>query len=142
MIPDEPNVSVRLAERGACIIVHGRSKTQLIASTYLLDDRMALPSDADLVAAALGAGVASSIEELVERAEFEREDLAVHVRITHKPRSSRLTEIFVHIALPRAPSSELRVNLERAAALCIARRAIDPRVKVLFDVVTPDQPVS
>lgn len=124
-------IEVTLTRVGACRVVHSAS-----GATILTDGPPAYGgggtsfSATDLLAAALGVCVATSIDRVVERHGIPVSALRLTVRKQLAMRPKRVAELAVTIRIAHRVPAGVRVRIERAAATCAVKRSLHTDIPV------------
>jgi len=126
-----PTVTVELLDTARCRVTHGASGHGIetaVAPEYRGPGGRF--SSTDLVAAALGSCIASSIAPVAARHDLPLDSIRVDVdkQLAVSPR--RIAALAVNVRLGVEISKGLRIRLERAAAACPVKASLDPMVHV------------
>ncbi len=128
---------VRLRQLGACRVEH-------VESGAVLDTDLPPEfggagtafSATDLLAAALGTCIATSIDTVAVRHGIPLEAITVHVDKTLGTEPKRIQELRVTIAVAVVLDPAIALRLERAAAACTVHHSLHPDVAVPVTVVS------
>ena len=96
-------------------------------------------SATDLLAAALGACIATNIDGVAVRHGIPLEGLEVRVEKSLSREPKRVDRLVVSIDLGMPVSSEVRQRIERAAEHCPVHRSLHPDVIVMVGVHAPEE---
>ncbi len=123
--------SIRLTDKGRCEIKH-----ELAGSTILTD----LPpeyggegrsfSATDLVSAALGACILTSIDTILEREGHDPKKVRISVAKTLSGNPEMIKAIHLDIDYPEKLDDALTKKLERAMATCPVKRSLNDNVEI------------
>ena len=131
-------VTIESAEYGRCEITH-----QLSGETILTD----LPSvyggearsfsSTDLVAAAVGSCIMSSMEPVIDRENLNAKQFEIEVekRVSQSPRM--ISDLIIKINCPRVLSEKSLNKIKRAAETCPVKRSLsnDINISLNFNLV-------
>ncbi len=97
-------------------------------------------SSTDLLAAALGSCIATSVEAVAARHGVGSGEIGVTVEKTLAERPRRVARLAVRVLLPVEPDDKLRTKLERAIGLCPVHRSLAEEVAVTVELVAQVPP--
>lgn len=126
-----PTVTVELLDTARCRVTHGatgESLTTAVAPEYRGPGGQF--SSTDLVAAALGSCIASSIAPVAERGGLPLDSIRVEVEKQLSVSPRRIAALSVTVYMGIGISDALRLRLERAAATCPVKASLQPLVHV------------
>lgn len=133
-----PTVTVELLDTARCRVTHresGRGLETAVAPEFRGPGGRF--SSTDLVAAALGSCIGSSIAPVAARHGLPMDAVRIDVdkQLAVSPR--RINALTVHVRLGQAIGDDLQVRLERAAATCPVKASLDPmvHVEIRFEIV-------
>lgn len=124
-------VNVTLADSGSCRVFHPSSQTTLTTDRPIeYGGKGRSVSATDLVAAALGVCILTSLEAVAERSGLAPGEMTVQVEktLSHNPR--RIASLDVRIRCPQPMTPVMEKKLLRAAAMCPVKRSLSPDVAV------------
>lgn len=124
-------VTVRLLGRGQCVVVHTRSGVQLQTDAPPeYGGRGQSFSATDLLAAALGSCIATSIDRIAERHGLPLQAIAIRIDKELAVNPKRVTRLTVTVLVPTATPSEVLDRLRHAAATCPVHRSLNPDITI------------
>jgi putative redox protein len=138
-----PTIRITLPRLGACRVEHVGSGT-LVATDlppeYGGDGESF--SATDLLAAALGACIATSLDRVAHRAGIPPEALRIEVDKELAVAPKRVARLAVRVVVARPLDEPTRAKLLRAAHTCPGHRSLHPDVRVEVRVVSEPPPVD
>lgn len=131
---DDPMVRVSIVDVQRCKVIHCAS---MKAVGTAVTPEFGGPGDAfsstDLVAAALGSCIGSSIAPVAERHDIRLTGIVIEVRKSLADKPRRIAALEVGIALPEPVDSQVLARLNRAAATCAVKASLHPDLEVRID---------
>ena len=125
-------IQIKLAAPGKCHIVHTASGAAFAtASSPEFGGPGGSFSATDLLAAALGACLITSIDKVAERGGLDPTLLEINVTKTLGHNPGRVAALDVVIGHPAGFTAELLPKLERAAASCAVKRSLHPEMTII-----------
>jgi putative redox protein len=128
-------IDIRLLDRSRCQATHrasGQSIDTDVAPEY--GGSGSRYSSTDLVAAALGTCIGSSIAPILEREGLPLDAVSITVtkELQHQPR--RISRLAVTISLPAAIDDKQLLKLRNAARTCVVHRSLREEVEVTIEL--------
>ena len=124
-------IQVKLTAPGKCHIVHTASGADFAtAGSPEFGGPGGSFSATDLLAAALGACLITSIDKVAERGGLDPTQLEMSVTKTLAQNPGRVAALDVVIGHPAGFSAELLPKLERAARSCAVKRSLHPDMAI------------
>ncbi len=123
--------SVRLYDRGRCEITHELAGSTLITDLppeYGGDGRSF--SATDLVSAALGACILTTIDNILERHGHDPNKVKISVAKTLSESPKMIRAIHLEIGYPEKLDHRLIQKLERAMATCPVKRSLNEQIEI------------
>ncbi|MGH7467003.1 MAG: OsmC family protein [Longimicrobiales bacterium] len=99
-------------------------------------------SSTDLLAAALGSCIATSLGPVAERHGIPLDSLQLVVRKELGQQPRRVTRLVIEVRCTRPISGDVLARLERATESCTVSRSLHPDLDVPICFVLPDTPVT
>lgn len=128
-------IKVRLLDNSQCSIQHVFSRKELLTDTpQEYGGRGGSFSSTDLIAAALGSCIATSLAKLAERNNIDLKELEVRVYKSLSLDPRRIASLEVVIDLPSARDEELRTKILKLVNVCPVRRSLHPEVSVKVEI--------
>jgi putative redox protein len=131
-----PTVEVEVTGVGRCVATDLGSGVRIATQAARVGglDRSA-PSSTDLVAAALGTCIGSTIEAVASRHGVDLSGIRITVAKTMSTRPDRIGALDVLIAVPAGVDERVRLMMERAGRSCTVHRSLHPDVAVTLTVI-------
>ncbi len=124
--------SIRLREKGRCKITHELAEATIITDAppeYGGGGRSF--SSTDLVSAALGTCILTSIDNILEREGHDPKKVEISVTKTLSDNPGMIKTILLDIHYPEKLTEKLTTKLERAMATCPVKRSLNEQVEVI-----------
>ncbi|MCK5075486.1 MAG: OsmC family protein [Calditrichia bacterium] len=126
--------SIKLQEDGSCIINHKQNQSSIITDSPPEYGGMGRSfSSTDLVAAALGSCILTTIDKIIIREGFDPTKIEIKVEKYLSNSPKMIKAIKVAIFHPGNYSNNLIDKLKKAAVLCPVKRSLKERVNVSID---------
>ncbi len=126
-----------LCEKGRCRIRHDLAATEIITDLPPeYGGRGRSFSSTDLISAALGSCILTSIDTILEREGFDSKKLKVSVEKSLSQKPKMISAIALTIFYPDKLNELLLQKLERAAAACPVKRSLHEGIAVSIRFVT------
>lgn len=135
--------SIQLYDKGRCRISHELAGAEIITDLppeYGGDGQSF--SSTDLVSAALGSCLMTSIDTILEREGYNPKKIRISVEKFLSENPKMISAISVEIFYPITLSEMLLNKLERAAATCPVKRSLSERIEVQIRFVTGSASLS
>lgn len=127
-------LSITLRGDGECDVRHAPSDARLLTSRPPeFGGTGSSFSSTDLLAAALGACIATDIETLAVRHGIELSAIEIEVGKELSRQPKKVEAFRVVIRVPGIDDG-MRLRLERASGHCLVRRSLDPGIRVSVEV--------
>ncbi len=123
--------SIQSYQKGRCRIRHLLSGEEIITDLppeYGGGGRSF--SSTDLVSAALGSCILSTIDTLFDREGFESRKIAVTVTKALADRPKRIKTISIEIGYPQKLSDLFQKKVRRAMEACPVKRSLNPEIEI------------
>ena len=137
------SILVTLREIGSCSIKHQESGAVITSDTppeYGGQGRSF--SATDLLAAALGTCIATSIDALVVRHGIPLDAIKIEVEKELAVEPKRVARLTVSIQVAMEITREVSLRIQRAAEICVVKRSLHPNVAVEVNVVQVCSPTK
>jgi putative redox protein len=131
------NFSIQLHDKGRCQIRHELADAEIITDLppqYGGSGRSF--SSTDLVSAALGACILTSIDSILEREGYDPKKIKVSVIKTLSENPKMIKAISLKIFYPEKLGGVLLKKLERAIAACPVKRSLNEQVEIKTRFIT------
>lgn len=126
-----PDVTVRLLELGSCLLTHSESQSELkVSMSPDFGGSGGGFSATDLLAGALAACTATSIDSVAHRHGILLNDITISVTKEMATRPNRIARLSLIIELPAVTSDDVITRIERAARSCVVHKSLHPNVSV------------
>ncbi len=123
--------AIRLQEKGRCIITHELNRSTVItdvAPEYGGQGRSF--SSTDLVAAAVGSCLLTTIDKILERAGHDPTKLEAKIDKVLSESPKQIKRIDVKVLYPEPLSNMLIKKMRKAAETCAVKRSLSPTVEI------------
>lgn len=131
--------AIRLQEKGRCVITH-----ELNQSTVITDvapeygGRGRSFSSTDLVAAAVGSCLLTTIEKVLERAGNDPRQLEAKIEKVLSDSPKQIKRIGIMVFHPEPFSEQLIKKLHKAAETCPVKRSLNDNVEISLKFIGPE----
>ena len=129
--------SIQLHDKGRCQIRHKLAGAEIITD---------LPpehggngrsfSSTDLVSAALGSCILTSMDSILEREGYDPKKIRISITKVLSENPKMIKSISLEIAYPENLGGELLKKLERAIATCPVKRSLNEEVEIKIQFIT------
>ena len=129
--------SIQLYDKGRCRIRHQLADAEIITDlppAYGGKGRSF--SSTDLVSAALGSCILTSIDGILEREGHDPKKLHLSVKKSLSEKPKMIKSIDVTIFYPEALNERLLKKLKRALALCPVKRSLNDQISIKTEFIT------
>lgn len=129
------SIHVEHRDEGRCKVTHSRTQSDITTdrpAEYGGKGRSF--SSTDLVAAALGSCMMTSIEAVLEREGIDPGKVAIDIRKTLAHNPNRIEALNVEIRCPNPLEPILKKKLLRVAATCAVKKSLNPEVAVTTSI--------
>lgn len=129
--------SINLYDKGRCRIRHESAGAEIITDLppeYGGHGRSF--SSTDLISAALGSCILTSIDSILEREGYDPKEIIITVEKFLSENPKMISAICLEISYPLQLSDELLKKLERATATCPVKRSLHERIDIRIRFVT------
>ena len=129
--------SIKLLEDGSCIINHKQNNASIITDSPPEYGGMGRSfSSTDLVAAAVGSCILTTIDKIIIREGFNPTKIGIKVE-KHLSNSPKMIEtIIVEIFHPGEYNKKLIDKLKKAASVCPVKRSLNKDVKISINFIS------
>ena len=127
---------IKLQDKDRCVIKHELSGAEILTDAppeFGGGGRSF--SSTDMVSAALGSCILTSIDKVVERAGHDPKKLTVTVKKTLSQKPKMIKEISVWISYPEKFEEKLLKKLERATEACPVKRSLNDKVNIKIEFI-------
>lgn len=132
--------TIRLQEKGRCVVTHALNQSMLtvdVAPEYGGEGKAF--SSTDLVAAAVGTCLMTSIDKILERAGHDPRKLEAKVEKILSESPKKIKRVVVSVFYPDPLGDTLIKKLQRAAETCAVKRSLSNTVDVSIQFIDSDQ---
>lgn len=131
--------SISLYDKGRCRIRHESAGAEIITDLppeYGGHGRSF--SSTDLVSAALGSCILTSIDTILEREGYDPKEIKITVEKLLSENPKMISAICLEIFYPLQLSDVLLKKLERATAMCPVKRSLNEQIAITIRFITGD----
>ncbi len=129
--------SIQLRDKGRCIIKHETANAEIITDLPPKYGGIGRSfSSTDLVSVALGSCILTSIDNILEREDYDSKKIKMSVEKTLSENPKMIKAIRLEIFYPEKLSSVLLKKLERAIASCPVKRSLNEQIEIKTLLIT------